>query len=152
MNPQVINGLRCEQTLRLPDKSLIVQVDWDVQPAWSIELPCRFTNHNIFRLSKTGKVLWQVTRDEGERADWGRAREKAETGDINHAPFLSPFVALYQRLPDGTTVTDPATGSLPESSPLIDGATVICSTIDRTVYELNIETGLATNKTKSSAR
>jgi hypothetical protein len=142
--------------------------DW---PTQVIEMPCgdfvvcliyqtgqepRFSvreeNHNLFRLDKDSNMIWQVTRDEGERVQWALMREKAEAENTNDVSTNSPFMTLIQRFSDGTTNRDPLTGAGPTTSKWIEGATVICRTLDPMVYELNIETGVALNKTPFGSR
>lgn len=152
MAHQVINGLSFNQAIEMPDGGKIVRPDWGLQPPWSKQTALAFWNHNLFRLDRDANVIWQVTRDEGERPEWTRMREKAEAENSADPSMHSPFINLFLRLADATTNRDPLTGRGPSSAFWVEGATVICRTLDSMVYELDVGTGVAFNKTPFGIR
>ena len=79
-------------------------------------------NHNVFRLDKHGKVIWQITRINYPDTDWELkhklAREKGQSGCIE------PFLRFYVTYADGTQKTDPHTGMAPDIIDWVPGCTV----------------------------
>ena len=136
----------------MPDGGKIIVADWGTQPEWSKQTLLYFWNHSLFRLDKGGNVIWQVRRDEGERPEWTQMREKAEAENSADHSMHSPFFSLFLQLPDGTTNRDPLTGRGPPTALWVERATAICRTRDSMDYELDIETGIAFNKTPFGIR
>ena len=146
------NGLSFDQRIEMPDGSKIILADWGVQPEWNKQTQRAFRNHSVFRLDKGGNVIWQVKRDEGERTEWARARDKAEAENSDDCWTRSPFANLFLRFSDGTTNRDPLTERGPDTSRWVNGASVVCRTLDSMVYELDVDTGVAFNKTPFGIR
>jgi len=110
-------------------------------------------NHNVFRLDRACKVMWQVRRNEGgARAQWAQMREKAEADDSGDFEMHSPFLSMHLRFRDGSTNKDPMTEAGPPDACWVEGATVICRTLDSMTYELDVDTGIAVNVTPFGIR
>jgi len=152
MRFQTIGGLSFDQSIEMPDGGKIIAADWSKQPSWSKQTPLHFWNHSLFRLDRDGNVVWQVRRDEGERLEWARMREKAEAENSTAPSMRSPFLNLFLRFSDGTTNRDPLTVRGPSRAFWVEGATAICRTLDSMVYELDVDTGVAFNKTPFGIR
>ena len=149
----VVNQLSFSQSLEMPNGDRIIRSDWGVQPGWSNQTAIQFQNHNIFRLDKTGNVIWQVKRDEGEAwAAWAKFRERAEALNEDDIWARSPFTTLYLKFADGTTNMDPVTYQYPAQTEWVEGAEIWCGTYDSRSYVLNPETGLAVCQTPAGVR
>lgn len=131
-------------TIFLLDGSKVC-IAWPASADWS-SLPVFDQNHNLYRLTAQDEVIWQVRRDESKWTKWQACREEAERG--NHDDdmmYYSPFLQLWLRYPDGSTNINPTTYQYPKTAHWVEGVTVCCSTYDSMQYELDIETGIATN-------
>ena len=146
------SGLWFDQSIETPDGGRIIAADWAKQPSWSIDTPLHFWNHAIFRLDKEGNVCWQVRRDEGARTQWAQQREKAEAENRADYWTRNAFLTLVMRFADGTTNANPATGLGPDADKWVEGATMICKAFDSMNYELDVNTGVALNKTPTNIR
>ena len=143
MTFRIVNGLSFDQAIEMPDGRMIVAADWSKQPSWNVSTSRYFKNHNLFCLDKSGKVIWQVRRDEAEHVGWTKSREEAETRNDNDFWTRSPFTTLRLEFSNGQTNVDLSTHKFPESDRWIEGAKVMCSTLDSRDYEINVETGVA---------
>ncbi len=69
-------------------------------------------NHNVFRLDKHGRVLWQINRRERPSINWTvkhqLARERGEPGCIE------PFTRFVVYRPDGTLVKEYVPPDVPD--------------------------------------
>lgn len=86
------------RNLRMPDGGIIFVLSLP-RPPKDFEA-VQLINHNVFRVDKDGKVMWQITRVDYPDANWElmhqHARERGEPGCIE------PFIAFVLRFPDGT--------------------------------------------------
>ena len=109
-------------------------------------------NHNVFRLDKNGKVIWQITRIDYPDTNWEskhqRAREKGEPGCIE------PFIRFYVTYADGTTKTDLETGMAPDVIEWLPGCKVKMSNLGYGTqwFTLDVDTGVATEITPRGSR
>lgn len=148
MKFQVINELSFDQSIQLSDGGQIIAADWGRQPTWCHQTALVFKNHNLFRMTAEGEVVWQVRRDEKVWSKFQTLREDAERKNIDDpiGNFVySPFLRLWLRYADGSTNEDKSTYKFPQSDHWVQGATVCCSTYDSMQYDLDIETGVAIN-------
>ena len=92
------------------------------------------SNHNIFRLDKTGKIIWQVQRDEQGKVNWEAAHEieRARGKDGERRPFGELHVMTDQ-------------GESTHSKTWLPG--LVLRALSNGIYEVDIETGIAKNVT-----
>jgi hypothetical protein len=143
MGLYLVNGLAFTQHIEMPDGGRIIVADWGKQPEWSGHTQLHFWNHSLFRLDKSGGVVWQVKRDEGDELQWASSREKAESDNVGSVWTRSPFMNLVLKYADGSTNMDRATGKGPGVATWVDGASVYCHTLDQKSYTVDIDTGVA---------
>lgn len=122
------------------------------QPQNLREVSLHDVNHNIFRLNKQNKVIWQVQRNDTIRGPgwWDRlhqhAREKGWDGA--HEPFMY-FVLKY---PDGSTNINSKTGDPPDVATWTPDCTIWLQGSAYQQYILDPETGIARNVTEGLVR
>ena len=72
-------------------------------------IPIYDHNHNIFRLDKDGKVIWQVQRDDKGAINWERIMAEVAKGDKGDPETIrrarKPFTTLYLLDSDGNDLT-----------------------------------------------
>lgn len=105
-------------------------------------------NHNIFRLDKEGNVLWQVTRDEQGKVNWPLLDKLAQENGRAGAEHM--FEAIWCKNPlTGETSFNPETGTPFSNFHWKPGMQLMARAygIANNLYEINIETGVATNIT-----
>lgn len=100
-------------------------------------------NHNVYRLTAQGDVLWQVQRDDGGRWHKTLKLDRLEGKPLTHEPFQI-IKLLY---PDGSTNVDPQTGSPPDEAVWTPGCVVRLSSWDGWFFILDVDTGIATDIT-----
>ena len=126
-----------EDKVLLPDDSLIVLADSGVYPTWNLHGDLHFCNHNIFRLDKDGKVIWQVQREELGKIRWDRIMaevdQKGEEG------------ASFSRIPFGELWLENKDGNRFQSNIFVLGCKLIALASGGRNYEVDINTGVATN-------
>lgn len=92
-------GWRFRQ-LALPDGGKIVCFFF--QPQGVSDVSLHDINHNIFRLSPSGEVLWQVQRDDSIHPPgwWDKLHARARAKGLDGERW--PFMYFTLELPDGT--------------------------------------------------
>lgn len=100
-------------------------------------------NHNIFRLDKDGNVVWQVQREELGKIRWDRIMASVAKGDFGHS--RKPFSCLY--------LLDSAGNDMTKTGQWTEGLRLFALSINYGGrYEIDIETGIATNITEPGQR
>ena len=109
-------------------------------------------NHNVFRLDKNNKIVWQITRIDNPSINWELkhqcAREEGQPGCIE------PFIRFYVTYSDGMSKTDLQTGIAPDVIDWQPGCKVEMSNlgIGTRWYALDIDTGVAVDITPTGQR
>lgn len=109
-------------------------------------------NHNIFRLDKRNKLVWQVKRDDTVRGPgwWDslhqHARERGQDG------AREPFMYFVLKYPDGSSNIDPKTGDPPDVATWTPDCTIWLQGSAYQQYILDPETGIARNMTEGLVR
>lgn len=113
-------------------------------------------NHNIFRLDKGGNVIWQIQREEQGKIRWDLIMAEVAKGDKGNPETIRksrrPFTTLSPIFVKQ--------GSYKEGNPLLEehksntwrNGFALIVRASSAVYELDIETGIATNITESGGR
>lgn len=112
-------------------------------------IPIYDHNHNIFRLDKDGKVIWQVQRDDKGAINWERIMAEVAKGDKGDPETIrrarKPFTTLYLLDSDGNDLT--------KTGKWVDGLTLYGLSVNYGGrYQIDIDTGIATNITESPTR
>lgn len=135
------------RTLLLPDGGMIFTVSLPRPPKdfEAVEL----INHNVFRVDKEGRVMWQITRIDHPGVNWEAKHRHAREDGLPGC--VEPFIEFVLRLPDGTRY--------PEGSPVdviewIPGCQVdlVNLGIGTQWYRLDLESGIATEITLKGHR
>ncbi|MFN4360049.1 MAG: hypothetical protein ACK4F4_04910 [Hylemonella sp.] len=105
-------------------------------------------NHNVFRLDKEGKVIWQVRRDDSNHPlDWwdilhSQARKQGSDG------AREPFMHIDVVTPEGKFAhIDPTTRMNPDVQTWLPGCSIRLSGSAYQNYILDPDTGIAKNIT-----
>lgn len=104
-------------------------------------------NHNVFRLTPTGEVIWQVRRDDSNRPpDWWEqlhrlAREQGQDG------AREPFMYIQLEKPDGTRITSDRNGDGTNIEMWSPGSVIWLVGSAYQEYILDPDTGIAKNVT-----
>ncbi len=131
----VFNGFRVFQFVGLPDGGYIVLgdfLDGSIEP----------NNHNIFRLDKDGKVIWQVVRDEQGKLIWEEVFKQARN-------YNEPGRARY---PFGELCLEDESGRRFQDEAWRPGLKLISLGSGSHTYEIDVETGVAKNITPPHTR
>ena len=108
-------------------------------------------NHNVFRLDKDGKIIWQVRRDDSNHPpDWWEglhrhARERGEDG------AREPFMEFMLEYPDGSSNKN-SLEILPDVAQWTPGCIIWLRGSAYQKYILDPETGIAKNVTEGRPR
>jgi hypothetical protein len=97
-------------------------------------------HHNLFRLDKEGKILWQVQRNEN-----GKIGRRIQIG---FKEWRDPFMDFILWYLDGRYELTSSVEQILSLKP--DCVNVQVMTLDGYKYDLDIETGIATNVTDVS--
>jgi|CXWL01.1.fsa_nt_gi hypothetical protein len=138
--------------VKLPDGGRVILLyRWDENDP---DLPLHDSNHNIFRLDKDGKVVWQVVRDEQGKVNWescfSLAREK---GKEHYA--RRPFMALSKEgfiRPGKFDSNNPTNMDEADISAEYKKGFVLRAVSESMDYEVDVETGIAKNTTPRNWR
>lgn len=104
-------------------------------------------NHNVYRLTPTGEVVWQVRRDDSNRPpDWWEqlhrlARVQGQDG------AREPFMYIQLEKPDGTRTTSDRNGDGTSVEVWSPGSVIWLVGSAYQEYILDPETGIARNVT-----
>lgn len=80
--------------LPMPDGGRIIQlIRWDTTDP---DLPLQVANHNVFRLDREGKVIWQVRREERGFVNWEACHQQAKEADPNCEGHQDPFTNMSE--------------------------------------------------------
>lgn len=109
-------------------------------------------NRNVFRIDKTGQVIWQITRVDHPGVNWELkhryAREEGQPGCIE------PFIRFYVYRKNGALITDAGGLTPPDVTEWEPGCRVEMSNlgIGTQWFELDVETGVAVETTPKGFR
>lgn len=122
------------------------------QPQDRSEVSLHDENHNVFRLDKHHKVIWQVKRDDTVRGPgwWDRLHQHARERGLDGA--REPFMYFVLKYPDGSTNIDPKTGNPPDVATWTPDCTIWLQGSAYQQYILDPETGIARNATEGLVR
>ena len=128
------------KTLQMPNNESVV-IAFGYQEGGALSL--YDSNHNIFRLDKDGKVIWQVQRDERGKLNLQEWNERALRGEVEEwrEPFMS-FALIHQ---DGRTESS-------DSMTWEPGCVVKVSSLNGQDYELDVDKGVIVNVTPHRQR
>lgn len=121
-------------------------------PLGTNEVSLHDENHNVFRLDRHQKIIWQVRRDDSTYpGDWWEglhkhARERGEDG------AREPFTELRLEYDDGSTSWDRQTYQWRNPCEWKPGCQIWLAGSAYQTYILDPETGIAKNVTKWPVR
>jgi hypothetical protein len=133
--------------LRMPDGGMIFTLSLP-RPAKDFA-GVEHINHNVFRVDKSGQVLWQVTRIDHPEVNWEakhrHAREEGLPGCIE------PFMEFVLRLPNGMRYPE---GDPVDSIDWVPGCRVdlVSLGIGTQWFRLDVDSGVATEITSKGTR
>ena len=146
MNQEKFKGYPYRTIIIENGDKIICLYSWDgTEP----ELSLHDANHNIFRLDKDGKVIWQVQRDDKGAINWEHIMAEVAKGDKGDPETIrrarKPFTTLYLLDSDGNDLT--------KTGKWVDGLTLYGLSVNYGGrYQIDIDTGIATNITESPTR
>ncbi len=86
---------RLFKKISMPDEGKIIMLfQWDDADP---ELPLKVTNHNVFRLDRENKVIWQVQRNENKFVNWESRNFHAKEDNPQCEGYLDPFIAMSEK-------------------------------------------------------
>lgn len=136
------------RTLLMPEGGMIFTLSLPRPPKdfEAVEL----INHNVFRVDKKGRVMWQITRIDHPGVNWEAKHRHAREDGLPGC--IEPFKYFRQRFPNGTTNLD--FGLPPDSMDYIPGLPVELANagIGSQWFELSVETGVAVEITPQGHR
>jgi len=133
----IANGLKTSVEILLSDQGRIVTA-WPnttggtFRDGWP---DLHTANHNVFRLDASGKVIWQVRRDDKGHMNWDYLNAEAKADDPTTEGYFDPFWSLGMD-ERGALDVQPVGVFRP-------GCKVYLTT-RWWAYELDVETGIAT--------
>ncbi|NOT67535.1 MAG: hypothetical protein HOP04_04255 [Methylophilaceae bacterium] len=139
------------QSVALPDGGVIAISNCLIGDEDKI-IPIYDHNHNIFRLDKDGNVVWQVQRDDKDRINWEHIMAEVAKGDKGNPESIRRSRWPFTRI-SSTFVKQGCFEDSNDDKPLAEdckriawepGYVLIVGASGEN-YELDIETGLATN-------
>lgn len=126
--------------VKLPDGGRVILLyRWDENDP---DLSLHDSNHNIFRLDKDGKVVWQVVRDEQGKLIWEEVFRQAEK-------YNEPGRACY---PLGELWLEDESGRRFRDEAWRPGLKLISLGSGAHTYEIDVESGVAKNITPPHTR
>lgn len=107
-------------------------------------------NHNVYRLTADGEVVWQVRRVDNNRpADWWEQLHKLARANGYDGERM-PFTYIKLEYPDGRRINSDERGDGKDVALWEPGCKILIHDISGTgpqLYELDPETGIANNVT-----
>jgi len=122
------------QSLATEDEGLIIRLE-NVYGSGDVWPDLHTANHNVFRLDASGKVIWQVRRDDKGHMNWDYLNAEAKADDPTTEGYFDPFWSLGMD-ERGALDVQPVGVFRP-------GCKVYLTT-RWWAYELDVETGIAT--------
>lgn len=134
--------------LNMPDGGRVIcfyYVPWDSPHKTGVE----DGNRNVFRVDKSGQVLWQITRIDHPEVNWEAKHKHAR--DEGLPGCIEPFMEFVLRLPNGMRYPE---GDPVDSIDWVPGCRVdlVSLGIGTQWFELNVETGVAVEITPKGHR